>query len=72
MMANDHEPPHFHASYDEYEVTVTIADGIVTGRFPRRSLRLVLEWGELHQGVLLENWNRLRDGRPPLPIQPLA
>lgn len=35
----------FHASYRDYEVTVGIHDGVVTGRFPRCALQHVLEWG---------------------------
>lgn len=44
MYYNDYDPPHFHARYGEYEVTVGIADGLVEGCFPRRALNLVLEW----------------------------
>lgn len=72
MLANDHSPPHFHAHYDEYEVTVTIRDGVVTGRFPGRALRLVLEWRELHGDELLANWERLMSGRPTEQIAPLS
>ena len=72
MLANDHAPPHFRAQYSEYEVTVTIRDGVVAGRFPGRALRLVLEWRDLHQDQLLANWDRLRAGEPPQPIEPLS
>jgi hypothetical protein len=48
-------PPHFHAIYGEYEITVEIESGVINGRFPRRALRLVLEWLELHKDELLEN-----------------
>ena len=72
MLANDHAPPHFHAEYGEYEVTISIREGIVTGRFPARALRFVLEWRDLHQDALLANWERLRAGELPTPIEPLA
>jgi hypothetical protein len=72
MLANDHAPPHVHAQYGEYEVTVTIRDGVVAGRFPGRALRLVLEWRDLHHDELLANWDRLRAGEPPQPIEPLS
>ena len=49
MFYRDHVPAHFHAMYGDYEITVTIETGIVTGRFPRRALRHVLEWYELHK-----------------------
>jgi hypothetical protein len=72
MLANEHAPPHFHASHGEYEVTITIRDGVVTGSFPGRALRLVLEWRDLHQDELMANWDRLAAGQPPRPIAPLS
>lgn len=44
MFPRDHAPPHFHALYDEYQITVDIQNGIVHGNFPKRALRHVLEW----------------------------
>jgi len=38
MYYNDHVPPHFHARYGTFEITVRIADGVVEGKFPRRAL----------------------------------
>jgi hypothetical protein len=43
MFYRDHSPPHFHAIYGEYEITVEIESGIINGRFPKRALRLVFE-----------------------------
>ena len=71
ILYRDHEPPHFHAIYGEYEVTVGIRDGIVTGRFPRRALAHVLEWAELHRAELSANWDRARAREPLAPIAPL-
>lgn len=71
MYYNDHAPPHFHARYGAYEVTVRIGDGVVEGRFPRRALSLVLEWYSLHQAELLEDWNLARERRPLRRIDPL-
>ena len=71
ILYRDHEPPHFHAAYGEYEVTVGIRDGVVTGRFPRRALAHVLEWAELHRDELTANWDRARAREPLLPVAPL-
>lgn len=71
MFYDDHAPPHFHAKYGEYEITVDVQTGVVKGRFPRRGLAHVLEWHELHQDELIENWNLARDRRPLRPIAPL-
>ena len=71
ILYREHNPPHFHASYGSYDVTVGILDGVVTGSFPRRALRLVLEWYELHQAELLENWELAQQRMPLKPIAPL-
>jgi len=56
MFYNDHDPPHFHAIYGDNAVTISIRDDVVTGEFPTRALRLVLEWSKLHEDELFENW----------------
>ena len=61
---NDHPPSHFHAVYGEYRITVAIESGVVTGTFPKRALRHVLEWQELHKDELLENWELSRQRKP--------
>ena len=68
---DDHAPPHFHAKYGEYEITVDVQTGVVKGRFSRRGLAHVLEWHELHRDELMENWNLARDRRPLRRIAPL-
>lgn len=71
MYWNDHLPPHFHARYGEYEITVGIHDGVVEGRFPKRALSHVLEWYELHRDELIEDWELCRMQQQPRPISPL-
>jgi hypothetical protein len=71
MFYRDHSPPHFHAIYGEYDITVEIESGIINGRFPKRALRLVFEWLELHKDELLENWRLAEERRPLNKIQPL-
>jgi hypothetical protein len=46
MFHREHGPPHYHAIYGEYKVTIDIESGVVSGKFPRRALSLVLEWHE--------------------------
>ena len=68
---NDHGPPHFHAVYGESAVTISIHEGDVNGDFPRRALRLVLEWYRLHEEELLENWELAKQRKPLKQIAPL-
>lgn len=59
MNFNDHLPPHFHAKYGNYQISVQIDSGIIEGKFPKRALRLVLEWYELHRDELIVNWDSM-------------
>lgn len=71
MYWNDHLPPHFHAKYGEYEITVNIETGVIEGKFPRRALKLLLEWYEIHKDALGENWELCRNKEMPKQIEPL-
>ena len=71
MYWDDHLPPHFHAKYSEYEISVDIYTGIVTGKFPKRALRHVLEWYELHKDKLIKNWELCEKQEALNPIEPL-
>ena len=71
ILYDDHDPPHFHATYGGQRISVQIRDGVVQGRFPRRAQALVLEWLELHREALLEDWDLAREGEPLKPIAPL-
>ena len=46
MYYRDHAPPHFHALYGEYGVTVGIAAGEVNGDIPKRA------WTRLSLAIL--------------------
>jgi uncharacterized protein DUF4160 len=71
MYFREHFPSHFHAEYGEYEITVDIKTGVVTGKFPRRALNAVLEWYVLHQDVLMANWEAAMNRQPLSKIEPL-
>jgi Domain of unknown function (DUF4160) len=71
MYHRDHAPAHFHAEYGEFEVTVEIDSGVVTGKFPRRALNLVLEWYTLYKDELAEDWRLAQQKLPLKPIKPL-
>jgi len=68
---NEHNPPHFHAEYGEYQITVEIESGIVNGKFPRRALNAVLEWYVLHKEELMQDWELSLKGKPLNKIKPL-
>lgn len=71
MNYREHEPAHFHVRYQGYEASIEIETGTVTGNMPRRALRMVFEWMDLHKEELQENWIRARKRGPLNPIEPL-
>ncbi|MCI5219385.1 MAG: DUF4160 domain-containing protein [Candidatus Electrothrix sp. LOE2] len=52
-------------------MTVDIRTGVIEGKFPKRALRHVLEWYEMHKDELLENWCRCGEREALHPIEPL-
>jgi hypothetical protein len=72
MFYNDHAPPHFHAVYGEHELAVGVDPVMVmSGTAPKRVQTMVLEWADLHQNELLDNWQRARRTDPLISIDPL-
>jgi len=71
MFFGDHNPPHFHAKYQSYEVKINIDDGMVQGKIPRRALKLIYEWLDLHKTELIDNWKLLEQRKPINKIDPL-
>ncbi|MDP2880800.1 MAG: DUF4160 domain-containing protein [Azonexus sp.] len=59
------------ARYGDYEITVEIETGVVRGEFPKRAHRSVLEWLDLHQSELLEDWALAQVRKPLKSIDPL-
>lgn len=71
MLYADHRPPHFHAEYGEYRITVDINIGVVEGRFPPRALKAVMEWYEIYKDQLVEDWQLAEQRQPLRKIPPL-
>ncbi|MBC7858079.1 MAG: DUF4160 domain-containing protein [Burkholderiaceae bacterium] len=72
MFFNDHAPPHFHVRYGEHKAIIDIRNLALTdGKLPRRALNLALDWAELHQDELLDDWLLCEKMQNPNPIAPL-
>jgi hypothetical protein len=71
MFYNDHNPPHFHVEYQEFEAIIEIESGIIKGKIPRRALKLIFEWMDLHKEELLENWKKIEERKVLQKIDPL-
>lgn len=73
MFVKDHAPPHFHAKYGEFRALININSGeLIEGNLPRRALRLVQDWTELHREELNKNWIESQKDNPEIAkIDPL-
>jgi hypothetical protein len=70
---SEHNPPHFHAYYQDFKAVVDIESCEITeGNLPIKQQKLVLAWAVLHQEELLANWNLAQNGELPFKIQPLT
>lgn len=67
-----HNLPHLHARYAEFEASINLSDGeVLAGELPRKQLRLVQAWIELHRDELMADWELARSGELPYKIAPL-
>ena len=73
MYFNEHNPPHFHAVYNEHRASIAIETlGIVEGKLPSRVLSLVVEWAQENKQELFENWNALKSTGKFKKLKPLV
>ena len=58
FLQREHQPPHFHAIYGEYNALFAIDSlEVIEGDLPNRAVRLVREWGQRYQQELQTMWN---------------
>ena len=68
----EHNPPHFHAYYQEYKAIVDITScEIIDGNLPAKQAKLALAWAELHKDELTADWELASKGELPFKIEPL-
>lgn len=68
----EHNPPHFHAKYNEHEALILIESlGVHEGFLPGKALALVVEWASNHKEELQRDWDLAREGKQPEKIEPL-
>jgi len=72
MYFDEHNPPHFHAVYNEHKALIRIEDmALMNGSLPAKALGLVIEWAVLHKDDLIDNWNKSMEGSVLSKINPL-
>ena len=67
----DHNPPHIHFSYGNYECSISVIDRVVDGQAPAKVIAKVNEWIDLHEQEILTLWEKAQRGEPLNRIDPL-
>ncbi|MCL2565982.1 MAG: DUF4160 domain-containing protein [Defluviitaleaceae bacterium] len=68
----DHSPPHFHAEYAGNKALIDIINcTVIKSALPKKQLKLVLAWTELHKDELMQNWDLAKNNENLLQIDPL-
>lgn len=58
FFTREHNPPHFHAVYGEYNGTFEIATlEMIEGDLPPKAQALVNEWASLYIDDIMKMWN---------------
>ena len=58
FFSNEHNPPHFHAVYGEYNGSFSILDlKMIEGDLPRKAQILIIEWANKHKEEIINMWN---------------
>lgn len=68
---NEHNPPHFHATYQEYNATFDFDGEILIGSMPKKQTKLISAWAEIHKEELIANWDLAMHEQQLYKIDPL-
>ena len=49
----DHNPPHIHFTYGNYESSISVIDRVVDGQAPAMVIAKVNEWIDAHEAEIL-------------------
>ena len=67
----EHNPPHFHARYQNYNGTFNMNGVILKGNIPQKQCKLIEEWCLQHKDELMKNWELAMQDITPNKIAPL-
>ncbi len=71
MYAGDHNPPHFHAVYQDFEARFDFDGNIIDGTMPVKQAKLIAAWATIHYDELDANWRLGCRMEPMYRIDPL-
>lgn len=66
-----HNKPHFHVYYNEFEAAIGVDGELIAGSLPVKQLKLVQAWAAIHEDELYMAWNKAVRNEPFGKIAPL-
>lgn len=67
----DHNPPHVHFTYGDYECSISVIDRVVDGQAPAKVIAKVNSWIDLHEQEILSLWEKAQSGESIGKVPPL-
>ena len=71
MFWNEHNPPHFHATYGDFKAIFDFDGNLKEGKMPGNQQKLIAAWTILHHDELLANWQLSEQQHELVRIAPL-
>lgn len=71
MYFDDHNPPHFHAFYQEHRAVFSLDGQMISGDMPEKQSKIIEVWAMLHKDELDADWQLAKDQQELYKIEPL-
>ncbi len=71
MYYDDHNPPHFHAFYNNYVAIYDFEGELINGKMPPKQSKLISAWAIIHKEDLKANWSLAKNSEKLFLINPL-
>ncbi|MDM8133292.1 DUF4160 domain-containing protein [Clostridium butyricum] len=71
-LGGKHHLPHVHAEYQDYEIYIDFEGSVLAGTFPKKQLKVLQAWIELHKDELQANWKVYQEEGTWFKIDPIG
>lgn len=69
--SHEHNPPHFHATYQGHNATFDFDGNLKDGDMPAKQRKIIAAWAAIHRDELDANWELAMSEQPLYKIDPL-
>ena len=61
MYFKDHNPPHFHARYEDDEEVFDLEGNSIKGRLPKKKAKRIRKWAQKNEQGLKRKWDEFQE-----------